>query len=104
MDIQRLADNGADRHARIQAGERILEDDLHVLAIGAHGSGRELGDIAALEEHSARGGLDQAQDGAPDGCFAGAGFADEAYHLARLDGERHIFYGSHGGWMARQKS
>ena len=30
QDRQRLADDGRDRHARVQAGERVLEDDLHV--------------------------------------------------------------------------
>ena len=32
VDGQRLADDRADRHARIERGVRILEDDLHVAA------------------------------------------------------------------------
>src|SRR5581483_1787688 len=32
VDDERLADDGADRHARIERGERVLEDDLHVPA------------------------------------------------------------------------
>ena len=30
VDDQRLADNRADGHARIERGVRVLEDDLHV--------------------------------------------------------------------------
>ncbi len=33
---QRLANNLADRHARVKAGIRILEDHLHLLAHLAH--------------------------------------------------------------------
>ena len=35
MDDQRFADDGADGHARIERGVRVLEDDLHVAAQGA---------------------------------------------------------------------
>src|SRR3546814_5098147 len=36
VDEQRLADDIADRHARIQRRVRVLEDDLHLAAEGAH--------------------------------------------------------------------
>ena len=32
VDHQRLADDRADRHARVERGVRVLEDDLHVAA------------------------------------------------------------------------
>jgi hypothetical protein len=31
-DGQGLADDRADRHARVERGERVLKDDLHVAA------------------------------------------------------------------------
>ena len=40
VDGQRLADDRADRHARIERGERVLEDDLHVAAERAERSRR----------------------------------------------------------------
>jgi hypothetical protein len=32
VDLDRLADDVADRHARVEAADRVLEDDLHVPA------------------------------------------------------------------------
>jgi hypothetical protein len=54
VDGQALADDGAHRHARVQRGVRVLEDDLHVARqrtqlVLAHGR-----DVAALEPHLAR--------------------------------------------------
>ena len=63
--LQRLADDVAGRHARIERGVRVLEDDLHLRA----GSGRSsallsAGDVRAVEPDRAAGRLDQPQQGA----------------------------------------
>ena len=93
MDIDGLADDVAHRHARIEAGERILEDDLHLLPVLAHlleGQGR---DVDTVEDHFARCGLEKPQDRATDRRLAGSGFANEPQHLACADGKRHILDG-----------
>ena len=53
MRPERLADDVADRHARVQRRERILEHDLHVALQRPQLRGRELAEIAA--EHGRRG-------------------------------------------------
>ena len=45
----------SDRHARVEARKRVLEDDLHAPAIGAHGRAVEVGDVDAVEADAAGG-------------------------------------------------
>ena len=85
MDDQRLADDRADRHARVERGVGILEDDLHVAAQRAQRLAVERDDALAFEPHLARGRLDEPQDAAPGGRLAAAGFADEPQRLAGAD-------------------
>ncbi len=79
---QRLGDRLADRHARIEARERILEDDLEILAQLAHLGGGESAQVAAEPEHRAVGLGDQLEDRARQRRLAAAGFADDAERLA----------------------
>ena len=83
VDDQRLADDRADRHARIERGVGVLEDDLHV-ARQRPQLGRRLSasDVAALEPDLARSRLDQAQDAAAGRRLAAARLADQAQRLA----------------------
>src|SRR5256885_14226690 len=53
MDLDRLADDVAHGHARIQRGVRILEDHLHAAAHLAHLLAAELGELDAVELHLA---------------------------------------------------
>jgi hypothetical protein len=46
VNLQRLGNRGADRHARIEAGQRVLEDDLQVIPQAIHFACGGLGDIA----------------------------------------------------------
>ena len=57
-----LGDNGL----RVQRGKRILEYHLHLLAQRAHFLTAQLGDIVALEDDFAAGGLNQ---GSPSAFF-----------------------------------
>ena len=82
VDHQGLADDGRHRHARVQGGERVLEDDLHVARQAAQLLRAHRADVAAVEQHLAGGGFDQAQDAAPGGALAAARFADHAQRLA----------------------
>src|SRR5262249_38870696 len=85
---ERLADDLADGHARVERGERVLEDDLHLPAIWPERGAGEARDVAALDHDAPLGRLDQAQDGAADGRLAAAGFADEAERLTLVDRQR----------------
>jgi hypothetical protein len=95
--MQRLADDLADRHARIERGERVLEDHLDLAAQLLQGVRAGLGQVLALEQRPPRGRLLQPQDQPPDGGLAATRFADEPQGLAGLDGEIDIVHGPHDG-------
>ena len=85
MHRKALGDDVADRHARAQRAERILEYDLHVPAERPHRLETQALDISAQEHNRAVGG-DQPQQREAEGGLAGAGFADDAerFTLAHL--------------------
>ena len=89
VHAQRLADDVARRHARIERGERVLEDDLHPPPVGAQLDLAEPRDVLAVERDAAGGRLDQPQHGAAHRRLAAARFADQAERLARRDREAH---------------
>ncbi len=64
VDQQRLAHDVARRHARVERGERVLEDDLHLPPVGPQLGLRQADDLLALDLDRARGRLDEAQHGA----------------------------------------
>ncbi len=80
-----LRDDGLDRHARVERGQRILEDDLHLLAARRETpSLSEPEQILAGPDDAAFGGLDQPQHRTAEGRLAAAGFTDNAQRLAGL--------------------
>ena len=90
VNIQRLAYDVLDRHARIERGVGILEHHLHLLAhmhdvLVRHG--------LAVEYDLARCGGVEPQYRAAGGRLAAAGFADEAQRLAPADVEGDIVDG-----------
>ena len=95
VDGQRLADDAAHRHARVQGRIRILEDDLHLAPESAHRLPIQGADVRALEAHLARGRLDEAQDGPAGGGFAAPALSDESERLARLQIEADPVHGAH---------
>ncbi len=84
VHAQRLRHDVAGRHARIERGERILEDDLHLRPQRAQLRLGEMGDVASAERMRAGGRLDQPQDRASDRRLAAAGLAHQPERLARL--------------------
>ncbi len=88
VDLQRLGDDVADRHARVQRRVGVLEDHLHLAAHLAHLAAVQLGQVLAVEDDLAAGRLVELQDGAAGGGLAAAGLADQAEGLALLDVER----------------
>src|SRR5947209_12194555 len=99
-----FADDGADRHARIERGERILEHELHVPPHRAQIVATELANVLTVEADLAVGRLDQAQHAAARGRLAAAGFADEAEGLAAIDRERHAVDRIDAADLARQQA
>ena len=83
VDAERLADDVADRHARVERRVRVLEDDLHLPAHLAHLAPTEVRDVAPVEDDLARRRLDQLDQRAREGRLAAAGLADEPERLAR---------------------
>src|SRR5262249_57242800 len=49
VDLQRLADDVARRHARIERGERILKDDLHLAPIRPQLAFLQMRDVAPAD-------------------------------------------------------
>jgi hypothetical protein len=65
--------------ARVHAVEGVLEDHLDARAELAELALRQKADVAAKITDGAGGGLDQAQDAAPDGGLAGAALAHQPH-------------------------
>ena len=84
VDAQRLGDDLAHRHPRVQRRVRILEDDLDVSPDGPHLPALEAGDVLALEHDLAGGRLEQLDDGPSEGRLAATRLSDDAERLAGL--------------------
>jgi len=78
MGGEAFSNDGPDPEARIERSDRILEDDLHSASEGTHASGIKGQHVLAIEDEAARTGLDQPEQGTPEGGLAGTGFANEA--------------------------
>ena len=86
VDLERLADDVADRHPRVQRGVRVLEHDLDVAAQPAHRarpSGAYMSSPSKVELPGGR--LLQAHQQPGQGRLAAAGLADDAERLALVE-------------------
>ena len=109
MHLQQLADGRPHRHAGVEGGERILEDDLHVAAqlpqpAAVGGDHVDAFDAAALqrapEHHLPGGGFDQAEDAAGGGGLAASRLAHQAEGASGPDVERHARHRRHLAFLA----
>ena len=91
----RLPDDVADVHARIERREGILEDDLHLAAQPAHVGWPEIHDGSAFIADIARRRLDQSQERAAERGLAAPGFAHDGECLAALHRNRDAVDRSH---------
>jgi len=82
VDAERLADDIASLHARIEGSERVLEDDLHRTSMRPQFGFAEIRNVLAVEPDAAAGRLDQPQHAARHRRFAAAGFADKPERLS----------------------
>ncbi len=85
--LRPFADDVADAHPRVERADRVLEDDLHVLAHLLQRLPLEADHVDAVEADLACRRLEQPQQRASERRLAAAGLADEAYRLARIDVE-----------------
>ena len=93
--VERLADDVAHRHAGVERGVGVLEDYLHLAAVGQHVRLylllRVKDNLAAVYDF-ARGRLGQAEQGPARRRLAAAGLPDQAECLALLDEEAHVVH------------
>ena len=93
---QRLGDDVAGRHARVERRHRILEDDAHVAAQRAARGGVELAGVATEHDDAPRVGGGQLEDLQQRRRLAAARLADEPERLALADVEADPVDGVHG--------
>ena len=108
VDDQRLDQDVVDRHARIERAERVLEDELQLLAEARELlalDGHDVDLAAPVVEHHAAGalvgiGLDAAHQHLAERGLAAAGFAHEAQAFAAHDVEADVVDGADGAGRA----
>ena len=86
VDVQRLADDLLDRHARIERAVGVLENHLELAPPRAQHRAAHPRDVLAVEQNAARRRLDQPHDGAAQRRLAATAFADQPQRFPRLDG------------------
>ena len=99
---QRLGDDGADAHARIERGVGILEHRLDGFAVVPAAGRVQPGEIAALEQDGAAGGRLQPEHEFRRRGLAAARFAHHAQRLAALDGEGDAVDRAHDAALAAE--
>ena len=104
MHDPRLGHEFSDGHSRVEAGVRILEDELHVLAKMSQCFAGGLGDVAAPEADCPGGRFDTSEDGPTGGGLSRAGFADKAKCFPRFDVEAHVIDRMHDVAVLSPKS
>ena len=87
---QRLAQHLADRHVRVERGERILEDHLHALAVAAQRARTQRRQVLAAEAHRSQIRRPQHQQHAPDRRLAAARPADDRQRLPLFNPQVHV--------------
>ncbi len=81
VNEQRFADDGADRHAWVERGVGVLEDDLHVAPQGPQRTAGDSGDVFPLEQDIAGRRLQQFHDEPPGRCLSAARLAHKPQDL-----------------------
>jgi hypothetical protein len=93
MGVQRLGEQRLDVLPRVERAQGVLEDHLHAPAHVAHRLRLERGDVGAVEEDLARGGLDEPEDGPAQGGLAAAGLPHQAVRRPAVDGQVDAVHG-----------
>ena len=82
VDAQRLGDDLAHGHPRVQRGVGVLEDDLDLAADGTHLLAAVVRDVLAVEDDPTRGRLEQLHDRAAERRLAATRLPDDSERLA----------------------
>jgi hypothetical protein len=93
-------DDLANGLTRVERRIGILEHHLHLTAVRAHVSLRELGDVGALEHDRAGRGVEELHDEAGGGRLPAARLPHEPERLAGIDVERDVVDGLHPAHLA----
>jgi hypothetical protein len=86
----RLRQNVANPHSRIERTERVLEYDLHPLPVALTLLALEIGDVTPLEFDAAGRRLLKSKNESRQSGFSGPGFADNAEAFTLADRKRDI--------------
>ena len=95
MDGERLAEDLAHAHARVERAVGVLKDHLDAAVVAAELGPRQRADVEAVEADLALVGLDQPHQAAGERGLAAARFADDAERLAARDCEAHAVQRMH---------
>src|SRR5919108_758423 len=85
VHLERLGDDVPDRHAGVERGVRVLEDDLHLAPHAPEILALQRGELLAHEAHGAGRRADELEDRVAGGRLPRAGLAHEAERLALGD-------------------
>jgi len=102
VDREGLADDLPGGLPGVQRGERVLEDDLDVLAEPFQSFAAGLGDVLAVEPDGARGRLVEPRERPSEGRLATAGLADDPERFALVEREVHAVDGVDEPLVAEQ--
>ena len=97
VNLQRLCDCLADGAAGIEAGKRVLEDDLDLAPMRAQRFGSKIGDVGAVEPDRAACGIEQADDQVRERRLAASTLADNGEGLAPIDVQADVLDRVHAG-------
>ena len=95
MDVQRLADDLPDGHARIERTDGVLENHLGAEFHLPRLSPRQRLDVAPIAQNRAFGGWQNARHHAPKRGFATAGFTNQADHFTFAHRQVHAVHRMH---------
>ena len=88
-DVQGFRKHPGDGHPRIEAGDRVLEDDLQLAPPAPQRRGIAEQKIHAAPEHLASRGPNQPEDRPRQRGLSGSRFTDQTERLTRVDLETH---------------
>src|SRR2546422_4968336 len=100
--VERLRDDVADRHARVQGRKRVLEDHLQLPAVLAQLLAPELRQLDVTEKDLARRHRKQLCDEAGERWLAPSRFADRGPRPSLTNLEADVIYGMVGGAQPRR--
>ena len=96
-NVDGLGNDVGHSHARVEGAVRVLEDELHLLAGAREVLALELGEVFAVEDDLAGGGLGQAQDALAGGGLSAAGLAHDGEGLSAVDLKGGVLQRVHAG-------